>query len=282
MPVLSQKHSDSFIQRAWVGDEHHFGQLINSCRELQADATRIAAESASTVGGLSEQEWKDQYHSYGYDEEATNRTWAARLAERREEIASELQVVLKAKQKRFEREIAGSPDDVLPELDADDLVELEISLGSLYSSRSSGGFGLSVIFRRDEGCSVKVAAPGNDWVLLSIQKLRYVLRPARPWYWWVRQWPVLIVATGIPVLIVLGVILSWLPKDLVSSVGALAISVALPFLTYWSSKGVRALFPAFELLRAGASARGSRTTSRILTVAAWVGGIVIPLWLVKP
>ncbi|WP_284751821.1 hypothetical protein [Arthrobacter sp. efr-133-R2A-120] len=282
MPILSQKHSDSFIQRAWVGDERHFGQVINSCRELQADATRIATERASTVGGLSEQEWKDQKLSYGWDEELTNRTWEARLTESREEIANELRVTLKAKQKRFEREIAGSPDDVLPELDADDLVELEISLGSLYSSRISGGFGLSVVFRRDEGCSVKVVGPGNDWVLLGIQKLRYVLRPARPWYWWVRQWPVVIVATCIPVLIVLGVILSWLPKDVASSVGALAVGVALPALTYWSSKGVRSLFPAFELLRAGASARGSRTTSRTLTAAAWVGGIVIPFWLAKP
>jgi hypothetical protein len=282
---LSTRARASLEFNAWVGDVAALGKVVDVCRDLAAEATRIAQLEVATVGGMD----RDAFESiWGHETPGESRDrWESRLSEEREELAQGLGLRMAGTQNRFKQEFVGEPEDVLAALNVSDVKSLSLKMGNQYTSYKSGGFGLDVNFDREAGCEVKLTAPDQNWLVLANERLRVVLKDQRPWYWFLRSLWVSVPLAFMPLFVVLVSVTLSLPADApageVSVAGVVAVFGLMA--TFYAAFGlavvIRSKLPAFELVPVGKSARGGRAVSVSVAMLAWLGGILIPIFITR-
>lgn len=264
--------------KVWVGDIDDFAKVVDAVTDLANDAI---AQAQAMVGTERERADHEQRWSH-LDEAGIEEKWALRLSERRAGIAESLEPVVTVTHREFNRELKGSPADVLPDVDVTDVIAAEISVGLLYSIEYSGGYALRVAFKRTDGCEYRARAVAANWVAAVDARLQRELSRRRPWYWWIRNGFVawLLCALALSPLVV------WVnyltnPWEIRSQALLMISLVALVYgsLSVFGVGLVKRVLPAFELLKPGSTARGSRVLGASLGVVAWVAALVIPLLL---
>jgi hypothetical protein len=278
---MRRKATSGFKIDCWVGDTDAFARLVKTTHEIVEDGITRAHASLRASEEAGKAAWLDRLY-YIDDGQERAAQWEAHLTEKLHGLATGLQLSLTATHKRFDQEMSGDPDEVLNALELDDLKKISLEAGSLYGGYNSGGYGLRVSFERAEGVQVSLAAPDNDWIMLANEKLRLALLGKRPWYWWLRRIPVVAAIFFIP-LMVLCVRLLIAGSKHPDPGGIAGFAIAFGLVLAWLAVGLalafRLLLPAFELLPRGSSGRGARYLAIAASCVAWIGGIVVPLYL---
>jgi len=258
----------------WVGDLEDFRRIVSACRELETEATRIAHTEANLERG------RDLYLSgyFGSPSEG-NASWKQHLASEKIGISEALELRMTSTQFRFSQEFKGSPESVLDKVDFDDLKSVSLKIGSPYSRFETGGFELSLSMDKTDGGSVHAAAPQSDWLILVDGKLKGMLRARRPWFWFVRRNAFLVLAIASTLSLAAISALQTIPRGTIDANAAGLIFLLIVggmLATGGAIAGIRRLFPAFELHKAGGAARGAQVLKRVAAAVAWVAAIVLP------
>ena len=277
--TVQQKTTSSFRVDGWTGDIAELKELSAVCRNLLEKARKDLRDAFELTVEARRVEYARRMYSFKWDEAQLASSWKARDAEVRVRADEALELTLNARELKLSRELKGSPEHVLDQIDARDVRGLRFLLGEMYGDLA---IGFSIDFDRNRGCQVEIVSCNRDFVLVATDALRPVLTRRRPWYWWVRSnrigtvlWilPMLfleiastysLVATKGP-LALLALLLSFTAIDMFAALGIMFV--------------VRAVLPGFEVFRVGERARGARIFAVAGAALFWAIPIAIPYFV---
>lgn len=278
-PTLLKRSQQRFVFLAWVGDRQEFDKLVVVCLEVVDDAKKRAM---SAVDRSPEARTRAlQEYKYLDTKAKQDQKWAVLLGREEGRAAAGIVLRMTARQRKFDQEFAGDPDDVLAAIDQSELKRVTLEMGSTFSALSlfqTSGYGLQLVFDVKDGVRVELSGPDSDWVILGTEKLKSALGTGRPWYWPALLQGLVMAAVAFPFSIAVGVsLLSSLdeyPSVIVLSVLASLTGIAIGF---WATVAVKRALPAFELLEPGLKAKGSRVIGVLATTILWLAAtIAIP------
>lgn len=279
---IRNKSTDRIAVKGWTGNLGDLAKVIKHCRALEASAQN----EVTSVFKSSESARKSEYlraRSYS-DPESLERQWPLQNESELAKATTALTLKMSATQKKWDREMSGNPDDVMKELDADDIVKITLSIGSLFWPSETTGYAAEITFDRTSGVEVRSVAPNSLWVESVTATLRSQLVNQRPWYWWLRYPLVPYLAVILPIIVASPSIARAIMIDDPASRLAFALmlgSVAV-VLGLVCGQLVKKLIPAFELVADGRKAFGARALGVVGASLLWIlGTLVVPILLSK-
>ena len=270
---VRQTTTSSFKTGSWAGDLDDLRKLIRECRKLEATAKKQATENLRSSEKLRKASWAKVIESFGWTAEKIDEEWPEHDEREIAEAVSRTELALSVKERKWNRELSGVPEDVIEEINPHDVKSLEISLGVIYGSYP---IGFKMEFGRTVGASVQIVSVSSEFVLVASDALRPRFVEQRPWYWWLSSYRV-----GIPLWMVPGALfvlphLSGVSSPPAYAAAAFAILLWDALVSVGVVSLIRLLIPAFELYRAGSRPRGARILAGVGAAILWIVPVVLP------
>lgn len=278
MPESTQKVAKGSVsQTVWAGDIDALRSLVKQLETLAEYVREKTLGSSAANAATRRAQWDAQYSFYSASEKKTK--WSAAEAKRQEEIREACQLRMRIDQRRWAMEIAGTPAEVLDEIDdLQDVRRVQLYLAG-RSGRFLGKYHLEVDLDSDKAFA-SFAAPEPEFIDLAGTRLKAEFRRQRPWSWWFRAtWAMWIyfVPGLIGGLSLTSLLIDQRTDPVLALAGQIILSTAITLGGYF---GLRALTPSFELAPSGAKTRGIRRFAIIGAIVLWIAGtVVIPITL---